>query len=114
MTWFRRLRYRDDPQMRRKRYVIQHPIPSGDGSLSPIGSKSEIVAGLATCNTGPDHAEGDVLYGPGIELVIAPGEDPVRQMEMAVTDDDIAWTIIHRMKKQFGWKFIDPESGRTF
>ena len=35
-------------------------------------------------------------------------------MEMAVTDDDIAWTIIHRMKRQFGWKFIDPESGRTF
>ncbi|MFM8642369.1 MAG: hypothetical protein ACKOV8_04540 [Phycisphaerales bacterium] len=100
--------------MARKRYVIQYAIPSADGSLTPMGTRAELVTGLATCNTGPDQANGSVLYGPGIELVIAPGEDPVRQMEMAVTDDDIAWTIIHRMKKQFGWKFIDPESGRTF
>ena len=114
MTWFRRLRYRAEPPMARKRYVIQHAIPSPDGSLTPMGTRAELVSGLATCNTGPDRTGGDVLYGPGIELVIAPGEDPVRQMEMAVTDDDIAWTIIHRMKKQFGWKFIDPESGRTF
>ncbi|MFM8784120.1 MAG: hypothetical protein ACKOFI_02985 [Phycisphaerales bacterium] len=100
--------------MARKRYVIQYAIPSADGSLTPMGTRAELVTGLATCNTGPDQANGSVLYGPGIELVIAPGEDPVRQMEMAVTDDDIAWTIIHRMKKQFGWKCIDPESGRTF
>jgi len=114
MTWFRRVRYRAEPPMARKRYVIQHAIPSADGSLAPMGTRAELVTGLATCNTGPDQPSGSILYGPGIELVIAPGEDPVRQMEMAVTDDDIAWTIIHRMKKQFGWKFIDPESGRTF
>jgi hypothetical protein len=100
--------------MARARYVIQHPEPATDGSLSPIGSRADLLEDLATCNTGPDRSGSDTLYGPGIELALTPGEDPVRQILMTVTDDDIAWTIIHRIKHQFGWRFVDPETGRIF
>ena len=59
-----------------------------------------------------DRPQGDLLYGPGIEIAIAPDEDPVLQMMLTITDEDIAWEVILRLAREFQWKIVDPNSGR--
>lgn len=100
--------------MSRRHFVILSRLPAADGVLQPLGSRAEVLAGLAHCNTGPDVPGGDTLYGPGIELELPPGEDPIRQVLMTVSDDDIAWIMIMRIVREFGWKILDPQSGREF
>lgn len=101
--------------MSRRQFVILSRNPAAqDGTMVPLGTRAEVLAGLAHCNTGPDSPNGDVLYGPGLELHLAPGDGPVTQMLMTVSDDDVAWLIIMRIAKEFGWKILDPESGREF
>jgi hypothetical protein len=40
-----------------------------------------------------------------------PGEDPIRQMNLIITEPDIAWEVILRMRHQFGWRLTDLETG---
>lgn len=98
--------------MSKRKFVIQSRQPSTDGMLAPIGPRAQIVQGLAHCNTSPEMEGGDVLYGPGVEFELPPMQDPVVQMQMAISDDDIAWIVIMRVAREFGWKVVDPTTGR--
>jgi hypothetical protein len=35
-------------------------------------------------------------------------------MLLNISDDDIAWIMIMRIAREFGWKILDPQSGREF
>lgn len=98
--------------MSRRQFVILSRSGPKDGALSPIGRRRDIVEGLAHCNTAPETDGADVLYGPGIEIELPPGQDPVPQMLLSITDDDIAWVVVIRLAREFGWKILDPNSGR--
>ena len=100
--------------MSRRQFVILSREPAVNGEMPPLGSRADVVCGLAHCNTGPETAGADLLYGPGLELELPPGQDPVRQMLMTISDDDIAWILIMRIAREFGWKILDPQSGREF
>ena len=97
--------------MPRQQFVILSPEPSSNGGLSPIGSREEIVKQLGDLNTSPEKEGGDMLYGPGIRIELPPGE-PVTQMLMTLTEEDIAWHVVMRLVKQMKWKLLDPMSGR--
>jgi hypothetical protein len=98
--------------MSKRKFVIMSRTPPNNGELMPIGTRAEVLAGLAHCNTSPESAEGDVLFGPGIEFELPPGQDPVTQMLLSISDDDIAWIVIMRVAREFGWKVLDPTTGR--
>jgi hypothetical protein len=100
--------------MSRRQFVILSRQPSADGVLAPIGSRERIVDDLAHCNTAPESPGADLLYGPGVEFELPPGQDPVRQMLLHISDDDIAWVVIMRVAREFGWKILDPQTGREF
>lgn len=108
------LRYRAGPTMSRRQFVILSRQPAPDGQMPELGKRDDIVRGLAHCNTAPDVPGGDVLYGPGLEFELPPGQDPVRQMLMTISDDDIAWILVVRIAREFGWKVLDPQTGREF
>lgn len=100
--------------MARRQFVILSRQPAVDGALAPIGSRSSVIEGLAHCNTAPESPGGDVLFGPGVEFELPPGQDPVHQMLLSISDDDIAWVVIMRVAREFGWKILDPQTGREF
>ena len=95
-----------------KQFVVQSRSRAADGTLAPLGSRRDIESALTCRNTMSDHAGGDRLYGPGIEIDIAPEEDPVLQMLLTINDDDIAWDVILRLAREFQWKIVDPNTGR--
>jgi len=93
--------------------VILSPEPArSDGAMAPIGSRRDIVAALRRHNTGPQAPGEDVLYGPGIEIEFPPGQDPITQMLLRTTDDDLAWDVIATISKATHWKLLDPATGR--
>ncbi len=100
--------------MPRPEFVILSREASADGELVPLGSRAEIVDGLSHCNTGPEAPGEDLLYGPGLEILLPPGEDPIRQMILRISDDDIGYVVMLRMAKEFRWKVRDLEHGREF
>ena len=100
--------------MASRQFVIMSRQPAEDGQLPPLGSRTEVLEGLSGCNTWPERAGEDTCYGPGLELHLPPGQDPVRQMLMTISDDDIAWIAVINMARKFGWKILDPQSGREF
>jgi hypothetical protein len=98
--------------MAKRKFVILSRDEPVDGAMAPIGTRAEVMAGLAHCNTAPEVDNGDVLYGPGVEFELPPGQDPVQQMLLSISDDDIAWVVIMRVAREFGWKVLDPTTGR--
>lgn len=86
---------------------------SGEGALAPIGQRDEVVRHLASMNTAAEHEGDDVLHGPGIRIELAPGEDPVTQMLLTITEEEIAWLVISRLAKACRWKILDPDTGRA-
>lgn len=94
-------------------YVIlsRQPSTSSNG-MAPIGSRGEIIGHLSQYNTAPDGTGDDVLYGPGIRLEMPPDQDPVTQLLLTVVEEEIAWLVILRMAKAFGWKIVDVNTGR--
>ncbi len=95
-------------------FVIMSRTPSPDGQMSPLGSRAEILERLSGHNTAPERPDQDLLYGPGLELHLPPGQDPVLQMLMNVSDHDIAWIAVLEMARELGWKILDPQTGRDF
>ena len=91
--------------------VVISNAPARDGAMVAIGSRAEVLKQLSSLNTHPDTPEGNVLYGPGIELHLGLGQDPILQMMLDVTDEDIAWLVIERMGRILQWKFVDLASG---
>ncbi len=98
--------------MAKRTFVIMSRNPPVEGDLAPIGSRAQVMEGLAHCNTAPEVKDGDVLYGPGVEFELPPGQDPVQQILLSISDDDIAWVVIMRVAREFGWKVVDPTTGR--
>ena len=93
-------------------YVILSRANKKDGAPAPIGSRADIVKSLSLRNTAAEVEGGDMLYGPGIEIELPQNEDPVSQMLLTISDDDIAWVVIMKLAKELQWKIFDPASGR--
>ena len=100
--------------MASRQFVIMSRQPATDGQMPPLGSRKEVLESLSACNTWPERPGEDTCYGPGLELHLPPGQEPVRQMLMTISDDDIAWIAVINMARKFGWKILDPQSGREF
>ena len=98
--------------MANKEFVIQSRTRAADGSLGPLGPRRDLENALSCRNTMADHPGGDRLYGPGIEIDLNPGEDPVVQMLLRISDEDIAWDVILRLARDLQWKIFDPSTGR--
>lgn len=95
-------------------YVIQtrQDEQSANG-LPPIGSRAELLSRLSHYNTAPESEESDeILYGPGIRLEMPPG-DPINQLLVTVTEEEIAWPVMLRLCRDFNWSMLDPNTGRT-
>ena len=83
------------------------------GSLPAIGPRAEIFEKLARANTSPESSDDqDVLYGPGIRVELTPNQDPVSQMLVTVTEEEIGWQVLTRLINHFQWKLLDPNTGR--
>ena len=81
--------------------------------LPPIGRRADVLEKLARNNTGPDSSQNaDVLFGPGIRVELTPGQDPATQMLVTITEEEIGWLVLTRLVNHFGWRLLDPESGR--
>lgn len=91
--------------------LSSHDADSREGMM-PIASRKDLLAGLFDCNTGPERQDDDILYGPGIRLELTPGQDPITQMLLTLTEDTIGWQVLTKLLKQFDWKLLDPDTGR--
>lgn len=101
--------------MPRTQYVIVSRDPeSGNGGTMPsLGSRDDVVRKLRDFNTAPEQdGDDDVLYGPGICVQMPPMQDPVTQMLLSLTEEEIAWPVIIRIGKALDWKIIDAATGR--
>jgi hypothetical protein len=86
-------------------------LANGTTPSANLGSRKSLEERLSHLNTGPDRIGGDVLFGPGVELQLPPQQDPVTQMILTVSDEDIGWLVVERMGKTLQWKFVDLNTG---
>jgi hypothetical protein len=86
-------------------------LANGTSPAPNLGSRKSLEERLSHMNTGPDQLGGDVLFGPGVELQLPPQQDPVTQMILTVSDEDIGWLVVERMGKTLHWKFVDLNTG---
>ncbi|MFO0828829.1 MAG: hypothetical protein U0572_11865 [Phycisphaerales bacterium] len=98
--------------MARSLVILSPASSSQNGGMAPIGTRNEIVASLRTLNTGPQAPGEDILYGPGIEIELPPMTDPVPQMLLKLTDEDVGWDVIKAIAMRTHWRMLDPLSGR--
>jgi hypothetical protein len=96
----------------RQLVILSNDSGSANGGLAELGTRKEVLRQLETCNTFPEVAGEDLLYGPGFRLEIAPGQDPITQMLLTIDDEDIAWVSIMRISTRLNWRLVDPMSGR--
>jgi len=101
-------------------YVLQKPRRKAEGGgFAPLGSREEIIRFFATVNTTADRPGTDVLHGPGIRVELPPAQDPVQQLTINVTEDELfeilfSGTAIEPMGRLLraararGWCFFDP------
>ncbi|MBX3374596.1 MAG: hypothetical protein KF817_12260 [Phycisphaeraceae bacterium] len=82
-----------------------------DGALGSLGTRRELLEAVAPFNISPERPDEDVLYGPGVRIELPPG-DPVTQMLLSITEEEIAWHVIIRVAKALQWRLFDPRSGR--
>ena len=93
--------------------ILSSREPHEPGALAPIGPRAEIVRQLVPCNTAPERPDAeDVLYGPGIRIEMTPGQDPITQMLVTITEEEIGWQVLTRLVNAFHWKLLDPSTGR--
>lgn len=95
-----------------QQFVILSKQKAGANGMAVIGSRKQILGDLSHYNTAPEREGEDVLYGPGIRLELPPGQTDVNQILLTVTEEEIAWLVIMRLAKAFGWKIVDTTSGR--
>lgn len=92
-------------------FIIQSRDSAPGGGMAAMGARKDIIAQLGTMNTTGEQPGEDVLYGPGICLIMAPGEDPLKQMMLNIVEEEIAWLVIMRMARKLNWKILDGETG---
>lgn len=93
--------------------------PGKPGEMPPLGSVREFRACMANYNTASDGGEPkaagtEFLYGPGLVLEIASGQDEVKQAIVTLQDEDVAFPVLSRLCKEQGWSLMDMETGRMF
>lgn len=95
--------------------IMSQKEPTGGMSLAPIAPRKELVQELSRYNTAPESTDNaDVLFGPGIRIEMPPGQDPVMQMLLTLTEEEIGWLVLRRLAQKLNWKVLDPESGREW
>jgi hypothetical protein len=93
--------------------ILSAREPDSPGALPAIGRRADVIEKLARSNTSAESPRTpDVLYGPGIRIELTPGQDPATQMLVTITEQEIGWLVLTRMINNFGWKLLDPDSGR--
>ncbi len=93
--------------------ILSGRAPAELGMLQPIGARDDIRRQLADRNTGPENDEApDVLYGPGIRIEQTPGQDPITQMLVTITEEEIGWLVLTRLIRELRWRLVDPNTGR--
>lgn len=108
--------------MPRKRQLVLIKLKDPSDRLSEtvsLGSPRAFRDAVAAHNTAPDgspqaRAGTEILYGPGIVVEIAAGQDEVRQALVTCLDEDTAWPVLRAICKANGWKLQDMESGQMF
>ena len=97
-----------------RQLVILSSRDAGEGeALPPIGPRCDIVEKLARANSSTESSDvEDVLYGPGLRIELTPNQDPIRQMLVTVTEEEIGWKVLTRLINHFQWKLLDPVTGR--
>ncbi len=101
-------------------YILQQPRARTEGGgLVPLGSRTEVVAFFRTMNTAVERDGTDILYGPGIRVELPPMQDPVMQLTITVTEDELFHILFFgtaneprgrllRATLAKGWRFFDP------
>jgi hypothetical protein len=101
-------------------YILQKPRPRAEGGgLAPLASRAEIAQFFRAFNTAADRAGADVLHGPGIRVEMPPMQDPVLQLTITVTEDELFHILFFgtqneprgrllRATLERGWRFFDP------
>ena len=95
-----------------RQFVILGRSSTGNGSAASLGPRKELLRNLFGVNTSPERAGEEVLYGPGIRIELTPGQDPVTQMLLTITEEEIGWLVTMRLAKKFQWKIVDMATGR--
>ncbi len=103
----------DQTASSRQFVILSSQEPRDEGTLPPIGARSEVLDKLAGRNTSPESPDtADVLYGPGIRIEMTPAQDPIVQMLVTVVEEEIGWQVLTRLINHFQWKLLDPNTGR--
>lgn len=101
-------------------YILQKPRPKSEGGgLAPLASRGEIAQFFRGFNTAMDREGCDVLHGPGIRVEMPPLQDPVMQLTITVTEDELFHILFFgtqneprgrllRGTMERGWRFFDP------
>jgi len=101
-------------------YILQKPrLKAEGGGLVPLASRAEIAKFFQTMNTRADRDGADVLHGPGIRVEMPPMQDPVMQLTLTVTEDELFHILFFgtaneprgrllRATIERGWRFFDP------
>lgn len=104
----------EDAAIRQLVILSRQPPPEG-AALAAIGPRQDVLKNLAHCNTSPERqGADDVLFGPGIRIELTPGQDPVTQMLVTLSEDEIGWHVLQRFVTEFHWKLLDPRSGQEW
>ncbi len=99
----------------RQLVILSSQSPPEGASLAAIGPRQDVLKDLAHCNTSPERqGADDVLFGPGIRIELTPGQDPITQMLVTLSEDEIGWHVLQRFVTEFHWKLLDPRTGREF
>ncbi|MEL7472683.1 MAG: hypothetical protein AAGK04_05135 [Planctomycetota bacterium] len=92
--------------------------PSDDGAMGSLGSPRAFEETVRPFNIAPDGAERKTgtlpLFGPGVVLEIALGQEQLAQALITVIDQDIAWPVLSRLCRELKWKMMDAATGQTF
>ena len=97
-----------------RQFVILSREDARGTELPAIGPRDDIVRSLGVRNTIPERDGEDILFGPGITIELPPGADPITQMLISVTEEEIAWLVITRLVRELNWKLLDPATGREY
>lgn len=96
-----------------KQFVIMSREEATSSGMAPLGTRREIIEQLSQFNTAPQcDGEDESLYGPGVVISLPPETDPVTQMLIVITEEEISWQVIMRLGKHFEWKLVDMSTGR--
>ncbi len=76
-----------------------------------LGHRRDVEKQLATLNTAPEKAGDDILWGPGFRLELNPDQDPLTQILLTITEEEIAGLAIMRLGRKCKWRLVDLETG---